>query len=57
LASVLTHVEELMAIATDVGDFVRDDEMLLRIDRNLHVVADNPNVLCRSLPLSGRRDR
>ena len=34
-----------MAIAADIGDFVRDDEMMLCFDRNLHVVADNPSVL------------
>ena len=31
----------MRAITTDIGHFVRDDEMVLGIDRDLDVVADN----------------
>ena len=34
-----------MAIASDVRNFMRDAEMMLRINRNLHAVADNPRAL------------
>ena len=40
-----SHARELAAIVADIGDFVRDDQMMLRIDHGLHVVADHAGVL------------
>jgi hypothetical protein len=43
------HVRELVAIDTHVGHLVSNDEMMLRINCNLYVVANDPGVLatCR----------
>ena len=40
-ACLLGHREQLGAVMADVGDFVGDDQMVLGIDRGLHVVADD----------------
>jgi hypothetical protein len=37
------HVGQLRAVVTEVGDLVRNDEVVLDIDRRLHVVADHPS--------------
>ena len=34
-------LKKLAAVIADIGDFVRHDEMVLRIDGGLHVVADH----------------
>jgi hypothetical protein len=38
---LLRHGGELRAIRADIGDLVRDDQMVLGLDRDLHVVADD----------------
>ena len=38
---LLRHGGELRAIRADVGHLVRDDQVVLRLDRHLHVVADD----------------
>ena len=41
LASRLGHRSKLGAITAVIGDLVGDDQMVLRVDRDLHVVADD----------------
>ena len=37
----LGHGRKLRPVVTDVGHLMRDDQMMLRIHRDLHVVADD----------------
>jgi hypothetical protein len=39
--SLRCHVGELRPIRTDIRHLVGDDEMMLRIHGDLHVIADN----------------
>lgn len=39
--STLGHRGERCAVMADVGDFVRNDQVVPGIDRSLHVVADH----------------
>jgi hypothetical protein len=41
VALVSLATRELRAVGADVGHLVRDDQMMLGVDRDLHVVADN----------------
>ena len=41
LAGLLRHRRQLGPVIADVGDLVRDDQVVLVIDRGLHVVANN----------------
>src|SRR6516225_3128148 len=36
---------ELSAVISDIGYLMRDDQVVLRIDCSLHVVADDPSAL------------
>src|SRR6202007_2471198 len=47
--SLRSHAGELVAVAAHIGHLVSHDEMMLRINRNLHVVANDAGVLatCR----------
>ena len=40
-ARLFGHRHQLIAVVADVGDLVRHDQVVLRIDRSLHVVADD----------------
>jgi hypothetical protein len=42
---LLRHHRELAAIVADIGDLMRNDQVMLRIDHGLHIVADQPRVL------------
>src|ERR1700730_5674719 len=57
---LLGHIRELMAVGTDVRHLVRDNEMVLGVDRSLHVVADDTGVLAarrhRARVRIGQRD-
>jgi hypothetical protein len=41
LTRLLGHLVQLISVTADVRDFVRDNQMMLGIDRRLHVVADD----------------
>src|SRR5262249_56590301 len=45
VTSVVGHVGELVAVAADVRYLMSNDEMMLRINCNLHVVANDAGVL------------
>ena len=47
-ACLLGHAGKLTAVGADVGDLVRDDQMVRRVDGGLHVVAD----YARAAPLA-----
>ena len=49
----LGHGRKLRPVVTDVGHLMRDDQMMLGVDRDLDVVADEYRSLGRSSPSSG----
>src|SRR5262249_7767445 len=45
VAGLLRHFRELGAVISDIGHLMRDDQVVLRIDCSLHVVAYNTSAL------------
>ena len=50
---LLSHAGELVAVMDFVGDFVGDDEMVLRLHGALHVIANGSRGFARSLHGAG----
>ena len=50
---LLSHARELVAVMDGVGDFMRDDEVVLRFHRALHIIANGS--CCFARPLHGAR--
>ena len=46
---LLSHARELVAVMDGVGDFMRDDEVVLRFHRALHVIAHGSCCFARPL--------
>ena len=49
--------DELVAVVADVGDLVGHDQVMLRVDGGLHVVADDAAARARWSPWTARPDR
>jgi hypothetical protein len=45
IPGLLCHLRELGAVISDIGYRMRDDQVVLRIDCSLHIVADNASTL------------
>ena len=51
------HVRELITVVADIGDVVGDDQVVLRIDGGLHIVADDGGSLAAVFSMARVRIR